>query len=106
MAEEILVLMADLDEESQRIMGGWYGKLHEKGFTGVQTPNLPFHITLACFALDKEHAHEPFGFICRREGPFRCTGYESFRTPKLASGGQNREAGEVSVDSAFNDPDR
>ena len=54
MAEEILVLMADLDEESQRIMGGWYGKLHEKGFTGVQTPNLPFHITLACFALDKE----------------------------------------------------
>ena len=54
MAEEILVLMADLDEESQRIMGGWYGKLHEKGFTGVQTPNLPFHITLASFALDKE----------------------------------------------------
>lgn len=54
MAEEILVLMADLDEESQRIMGGWYGKLHEKGFTGVQTPNLPFHITLACFALNKE----------------------------------------------------
>ena len=54
MAEEILVLMADLDEESQRIMGGWYGKLHEKGFTGVQTPNLPFHITLATFSLDKE----------------------------------------------------
>lgn len=54
MAEEILVLMADLDEESQRIMGGWYGKLHEKGFTGIQTPNLPFHITLASFALDKE----------------------------------------------------
>ena len=30
MAEEILTLMADLDDESQRIMGGWYEKLREK----------------------------------------------------------------------------
>lgn len=54
MAEKILVLMADLDDESQKIMGGWYEKLHAEGFTGVQTPNLPFHITLGCFSLDKE----------------------------------------------------
>ena len=122
MAEEILVLMADLDEESQRIMGGWYGKLHEKGFTGVQTPNLPFHITLACFALDKEQeVVEEMEELAKRfpaipvhmshmglfaGGKVRCTGYESFRTPKLASGGQNREAGELSMDSAFNDSDR
>lgn len=54
MAEEILVLMADLDDESQRIMGGWYEKLKAEGFTGKQTPNLPFHISLGVFALDKE----------------------------------------------------
>ncbi len=54
MAEEILVLMADLDDESQKIMGGWYDKLRAEGFTGVQTQGLPFHISLASFALEKE----------------------------------------------------
>lgn len=54
MAEEMLTLMADLDEGSQQLMGEWYEKLKAKGFTGVQTPNLPFHISLGCFSLDKE----------------------------------------------------
>ena len=54
MAEEFLTLMADLDDESQRILSGWYDKLRSKGFNGVQTPGLPFHISLACFSLDKE----------------------------------------------------
>lgn len=54
MAEEFLMLMADFDDESQRIMSGWYEKLHAEGFVGKQTPNLPFHISLACFSLDKE----------------------------------------------------
>lgn len=54
MAEEFLMLMADLDDESQKIMSGWYGKLQSEGFNGVQTPGLPFHISMGCFALDKE----------------------------------------------------
>ena len=54
MAEEILMLMADLDDESQRIMDGWYEKLKAEGFVGKQTPNLPYHISLAGFSLDKE----------------------------------------------------
>ena len=54
MAEEFLTLMADLDDESQRIMSGWYAKLKDEGFTGVQTPDLPFHISLGCFSLEKE----------------------------------------------------
>ncbi len=54
MAEEILTLMADLDDESQKVLGEWYGKLKDAGFTGVQTPGLPFHISMACFSLDKE----------------------------------------------------
>ncbi len=54
MAEQFLTLMADLDGKSQEIMGSWYAKLKEAGFTGVQTPGLPFHISLATFALDQE----------------------------------------------------
>ena len=54
MAEQFLTLMADLDEESQAIMGEWYEKLKKSGFIGTQTPGLPFHISLATFSLDKE----------------------------------------------------
>lgn len=54
MAEEFLTLMADLDDDSQKVLGEWYGKLKDAGFVGVQTPGLPFHISMACFSLDKE----------------------------------------------------
>ena len=46
--------MADLDEESQKLMSGWYDTLKEAGFTGTQTPGLPYHISLATFPLEKE----------------------------------------------------
>lgn len=54
MAELFLTLMADLDEDSQQIMSGWYDALKQAGFTGTQTPGLPYHISLASFPLDKE----------------------------------------------------
>ena len=54
MAEQLLTLMADFDDESQQILGGWYEALRKKGFTGEQTPGLPFHISLACFSPDRE----------------------------------------------------
>ena len=54
MAEQFLTLMADLDEQSQKIMSDWYSELCKAGFTGTQTPDLPFHISLASFSLDKE----------------------------------------------------
>ena len=44
MAEQFLTLMADLDDNSQELMSGWYKELQDAGFTGVQTPGLPFHI--------------------------------------------------------------
>ena len=56
MAEQILTLMADFDEESQQTMGEWYEKLEQEGFIGKQTKGLPFHISLGTFALDKEQA--------------------------------------------------
>lgn len=54
MAEQFLTLMADLDDASQEIMSGWYNTLKEAGFTGTQTPGLPYHISLATFPLEKE----------------------------------------------------
>ncbi len=54
MAEEFIVLMADLDEESQAKMSGWYKELENAGFKGVQTPGLPFHISMNVFPLEKE----------------------------------------------------
>ena len=54
MAEQFLTLMADLDSDAQARLSGWYGELKKEGFTGVQTPDLPYHISLATFPLDRE----------------------------------------------------
>jgi len=54
MAEQFITLMADLDDESQDIMSKWYERLKSAGFTGTQTPGLPYHISLASFPLEKE----------------------------------------------------
>ena len=54
MAEQFLTLMADLDDDSQTIMSAWYNSLIQAGFRGTQTPNLPFHISMASFPLEKE----------------------------------------------------
>ena len=54
MAEQFLTLMADLDQASQIIMSEWYEHLKDSGYIGVQTPGLPFHISLGTFSLDKE----------------------------------------------------
>ena len=54
MAEQFLTLMADLDDEAQERMSGWYDSLREAGFTGIQTPGLPYHISLSTFPLEQE----------------------------------------------------
>ena len=54
MAEQFLTLMADLDEEAQERMSGWSHSLREAGFTGIQTPGLPYHISLSTFPLEQE----------------------------------------------------
>ena len=54
MAEQFLTLMAELDGESQARMSVWYDELREAGFTGTQTPGLPYHISLASFPTEKE----------------------------------------------------
>ena len=54
MAEQFLTLMADFDDNTQREMEKWYTFLKDAGFTGTQTPNLPYHISLGVFPLDEE----------------------------------------------------
>lgn len=56
MAEEFLTLMADLDDDSQQTLSAWYEELKKADFIGVQTPGLPFHISMGCFSPDKEAA--------------------------------------------------
>ena len=46
--------MADLDQDSQERMAGWYDSLKKAGFTGAQTPGLPYHISLATFPPELE----------------------------------------------------
>ena len=54
MAEQFLTLMADLDDDSQQRLSGWYDALKAEGFTGTQTPGLPYHISMAAFPPDRE----------------------------------------------------
>lgn len=56
MAESFLTLMADYSEEDQLRIAQWYDALQAAGFTGTQTPGLPFHISLATFPLEAEAA--------------------------------------------------
>ena len=44
MAELFLTLMADLDDEAQTRLSGWYHTLQKTGFVGVKTPGLPYCI--------------------------------------------------------------
>ena len=54
MAEEFLTLMADLDDESQARMDGWYARLKEAGFVGTQTKDIPYHFSMSTFPVEKE----------------------------------------------------
>jgi len=47
--EKRIYLLAELDEETQRHLGEISRKLTSAGFKGTQTPNLPYHLTLASF---------------------------------------------------------
>ena len=60
--------MADLDDSSQAIMSEWYHSLDQAGFRGVQTPKLPFHISVATFPLEKEQ--EAAGLTQKVSGEF------------------------------------
>lgn len=49
-----MTLMAELDNDTQVRMSGWYDTFKIHGFIGTQTAGLPYHISLASFPLEKE----------------------------------------------------
>ncbi|MEG0774768.1 2'-5' RNA ligase family protein [Clostridium sp.] len=54
MKERFLCIMAQFDKATEEKLSSIYKTLFEAGFVGNQTPNLPYHITLGTFELDKE----------------------------------------------------
>ena len=50
-----LYIIAELDDSTQKIIKNYEEILHENGFVGKQTKNIPYHITLGCYSLDFEH---------------------------------------------------
>ena len=66
MAEQIIVLMADWDEGTQKALGAIYEDLQKEGFTGKQTPGIPYHISMSTYPIDKEaEAEAHFAVVLR-----------------------------------------
>lgn len=55
MRDKFLCVMAQFDKETEEKLGRIYKRLLEAGFVGNQTLNLPYHITLGTFELEKEN---------------------------------------------------
>lgn len=54
MEKKILCVMAGYDNDTERYLAALQNRLYEKGFLGTHTRNLPQHITLATFPVEKE----------------------------------------------------
>ncbi len=109
MTEQFLTLMADLDEDSQAIMSAWYKDLGNAGFKGNQTLNLPYHISLAAFSLEREQeAVELTRKLAGEFSPFpvNISHIGIFAPGKVLFGGPERSAGlELLHDACEKAPD-
>lgn len=54
MESKALYVMAGYDDNTEKYLAGIQNKLYEQGFVGRQTKNIPQHITLGSFPVDKE----------------------------------------------------
>ncbi len=54
MEKKILCVMAGYDDNTERHLAAMQNRLYEKGFSGTHTKNLPQHITLATFPVERE----------------------------------------------------
>lgn len=55
MADKALYIMAGYDENTEKYLAGIQNKLYEQGFFGTHTKNIPQHITLGSYPVDKEN---------------------------------------------------
>ena len=54
MESKALYVMAGYDDETEKYLAGIQNKLYEQGFVGRHTKNIPQHITLGSFPVEKE----------------------------------------------------
>lgn len=55
MADKALYIMAGYDDNTEMNLSGIQNKLYEQGFSGRHTKNIPQHITLGSYPVDKEN---------------------------------------------------
>jgi len=61
-----IYLLAQFDGEAQRKLTGLYEALARAGYSGRQTPGVPYHFTLGSFEAEREFAIlERAGAVCR-----------------------------------------
>lgn len=63
MDKKFLCVMAGYDETTEKYLAGIQQKLYDKGYIGEHTKNLPQHITLGTFEVEKEE--EIKELVCR-----------------------------------------
>lgn len=54
MSDKALYVMAGYDDKTEYYLANIQNKLYERGFIGTHTKNIPQHITLGSFSIDKE----------------------------------------------------
>ena len=54
MSDKALYVMAGYDDNTENYLANIQNKLYERGFIGTHTKNIPQHITLGSFSIDKE----------------------------------------------------
>ncbi len=54
MKNKLLCVMAGYDDDTEKYLSQIQEKLYEQGFRGTQTKNIPQHITLGTFDIEKE----------------------------------------------------
>ena len=54
MSDKALYVMAGYDDKTEKYLANIQNKLYERGFIGTHTKNIPQHITLGSFSIDKK----------------------------------------------------
>lgn len=54
MKNKLLCVMAGYDDDTEKYLSEIQNKLFEQGFKGIQTKNIPQHITMGTFDIEKE----------------------------------------------------
>ena len=82
MADKALYVLAGYDDDTEKLLSGIQNKLYEKGFSGVQTKDVPMHFTMGSYNTAKEQelkerlrriadTHKPFRAEFNHVGLFR-----------------------------------